>query len=100
MMKAVNADDFFVEDEPLEAVEAAFAAGRPVITHRPATARVTGAKFEVKATKNGQFMFNLRAANGVVIATSEHYATKAAALRAIETVRATAADAEIESTLA
>ena len=33
-------------------------------------------KFEVKATKNGQFMFNLKASNGEIILTSEMYKTK------------------------
>ena len=35
--------------------------------------------YVLKTAKNGQFMFNLKAANGQVILTSEMYTTKAAA---------------------
>jgi uncharacterized protein YegP (UPF0339 family) len=52
--------------------------------------------FELKSTKSGQFMFNLKAGNGQVIATSEHYTTKAAALNGIESVKKNAADAAVE----
>jgi uncharacterized protein YegP (UPF0339 family) len=45
------------------------------------------AKYEVKTTKNGQFMFNLKAANGEIILTSETYTTKAAAMNGIESCR-------------
>ena len=50
-------------------------------------------KFELKKTSNGQFRFNLKASNGQVIATSESYKTKAAALNGIESVKKNAADA-------
>lgn len=55
-------------------------------------------KFELKETKNGQFMFNLKASNGQIIATSEQYTTKAAALNGIESVRKNAADAKLDDT--
>ncbi len=45
------------------------------------------AKFELKKSKDGQFMFNLKAANGQVILTSELYKTKASAENGIESVR-------------
>ena len=57
-------------------------------------------KFELKATKSGQFVFNLKAGNGQVIATSEQYTTKAAALNGIESVKKHAADATIDDTTA
>lgn len=44
-------------------------------------------KYEIKKTKNGQFMFNLKAANGEVILTSESYTTKVAATNGVESVR-------------
>ncbi len=44
-------------------------------------------KFELKQSKDGQFMFNLKAANGQVILTSELYKTKASAEGGIESVR-------------
>ena len=50
------------------------------------------AKFEIKTAANGQFHFNLKAGNGEVILSSEQYATKAAALGGIDSVKANVAD--------
>ena len=44
-------------------------------------------KFELKKSKSGQFMFNLKASNGRVILTSELYKAKAGALNGIQSVR-------------
>ena len=44
-------------------------------------------KFELKNSKDGQFMFNLKASNGQVILTSELYKTKSSAENGIESVR-------------
>ena len=52
-------------------------------------------KFVVKATKIG-FVFNLKAGNGEVIATSEVYTTEAACMKGVESVRKNAADAKLE----
>ena len=52
-------------------------------------------KFEVFQDKSGGYRFNLKAANGEVIASSESYTTKAAAHQGIASVRANAADAVI-----
>lgn len=52
-------------------------------------------KFELKQTASG-FRFNLKAGNGEVIATSESYTTKAAALNGIESVRKNAGDAVVD----
>ena len=51
--------------------------------------------FVVKETANG-FMFNLKAGNGEVIATSEVYSSKDACLNGIESVKKNAALANIE----
>ena len=53
------------------------------------------AKFVVKKTSNGQFRFNLKAGNGEVIATSESYTTKAAALKGVDSVKKNAAGADV-----
>lgn len=53
-------------------------------------------KFELKTAKSGQFHFNLKAGNGQVIATSELYESKSAALNGIESVRENAADAVLD----
>jgi uncharacterized protein YegP (UPF0339 family) len=45
------------------------------------------AKFEIKDAKGGQFVFNLKAANGEVILTSETYKSKSGAANGIESVR-------------
>ena len=52
-------------------------------------------KFDLKKAKNGQTYFVLKAANGQVIAQSEMYTTKAAALNGIESVKKNAPDAAI-----
>ncbi|MDR3429450.1 MULTISPECIES: YegP family protein [Silvimonas] len=49
-------------------------------------------KFHLKQAKDGQYMFNLHAANGQIILTSELYHAKASALNGIESVRKNAAD--------
>jgi uncharacterized protein YegP (UPF0339 family) len=54
------------------------------------------AKFVVKKGPTGKFRFNLQAANGEVIATSEAYNTKAAALKGIESIRKNAATAAVD----
>jgi len=48
----------------------------------------------MKGTKGG-FHFNLLAGNGQVIASSEHYESKAAALNGIKSVQTNAPDATI-----
>ena len=53
-------------------------------------------KFELKKSKNDQYYFNLTAANGQVIATSEMYTTKDAAENGIASVQKNAPQAEIE----
>ena len=51
-------------------------------------------KFIIKTVKTG-IMFNLKAGNGEVIATSEVYTTEAACKNGIESVKKNAPDAEI-----
>ncbi|MBK5306276.1 MAG: YegP family protein [Frankiaceae bacterium] len=93
-------DDFLVEDEPVEAIEAAFAAGRRVVTSRPepplAATQARTLAFILKRTRDGQFRFDLMSGSGEVIATSESYPTKAAALQGIESVKRNAAGAAVE----
>jgi uncharacterized protein YegP (UPF0339 family) len=48
------------------------------------------AKFELKSSKNGQFMFNLKAGNGEIILTSETYKEKTGALNGIQSVKTNA----------
>ncbi len=53
--------------------------------------------FELKATSDGQFVFNLKAGNGEVILTSEHYQAKDSAINGIASVQKNAAtDANFE----
>ena len=53
-------------------------------------------KFVVKKGTTGKFRFNLVSTNGQVVATSEAYNSKAAAMGGIRSVRSLAADAAIE----
>ena len=52
-------------------------------------------KFVVKRS-GSQFLFNLKASNGEIIATSERYTTKRAALDGIESVKSNAPGATTE----
>jgi uncharacterized protein len=54
------------------------------------------AKFVLKKGLTGKFSFNLVATNGQVIATSEAYESKAAALNGIKSVQTNAPDAKVE----
>lgn len=49
-------------------------------------------KFEIRKTESGKFMFNLKAANGQVILTSQVYEDKAGAETGISSVRLNAID--------
>jgi uncharacterized protein YegP (UPF0339 family) len=53
-------------------------------------------KFVLKKGSSGKFHFNLQASNGQVIATSEAYESKAAALNGIKSVQTNAPDAKVE----
>ena len=50
------------------------------------------AKFQIKKAKNGKFYFNLLAANGEVVLTSQMYASKATAKKGIASVQTNASD--------
>ncbi len=52
-------------------------------------------KFELYNDKAGEFRFRLKASNGEIIAVSEGYTTKAAALNGIASVKKNAPDAEV-----
>lgn len=53
-------------------------------------------KFVVKTTKSGAYVFNLKAGNGEVIATSENYSSEATCLAGVESVRKNAVAAKFE----
>ena len=50
-------------------------------------------KFELSQSENGQYHFVLKAGNGEVILSSEHYTSKASAENGIESVQKNAPDA-------
>ena len=54
------------------------------------------AKFVLKKNSSGKFHFNLHATNGQVIATSEVYESKAAAVNGIESVKKNAPVADVD----
>jgi len=53
-------------------------------------------KFVLKKGSSGKYHFNLHAANGQIIATSETYESKQSALNGIESVKKNAADARVD----
>ncbi len=52
-------------------------------------------KFLVKKTNNGKWHFVLKAGNGEIIAQSEMYESKPAALHGIESIKKNAPDADV-----
>ena len=54
------------------------------------------ARFVLTKNTSGKFHFNLLASNGRVIATSELYNTRAAAMTGIESIRKNAAGAALD----
>ena len=52
------------------------------------------AKYDLKKAKGAQYLFNLKAANGQVVLTSERYKAKASAKKGIESVRTNAKKAK------
>ncbi|MDR1763979.1 MAG: YegP family protein [Dysgonamonadaceae bacterium] len=54
------------------------------------------ARYEQKVSKNGKPYFNLKAANGQIIGTSELYESEAAMKNGIESVKKNAPDATID----
>lgn len=48
------------------------------------------AKFEIYLSRDGQYRWRLKAANGEIIATSEGYTTKYSARRSAEGIKITA----------
>ncbi len=53
-------------------------------------------KFVIKKGTTGKFRFNLLARNGQVVATSEAYGSKAAAMGGIRSIQKLAAEASVE----
>jgi uncharacterized protein len=53
-------------------------------------------KFVLKKGSTGKYHFNLTAANGQVIATSEAYESRESALKGIESVKANAPGAQLD----
>jgi uncharacterized protein len=56
------------------------------------------AKFVIKKGTTGKFRFSLHSTNGQIIATSESYNSKAAAMGGIRAVQKLASGAEVEDT--
>jgi uncharacterized protein YegP (UPF0339 family) len=60
------------------------------------TGDTLAAKYVLKRGTTGKFRFHLLSSNGKVIATSEAYESKSAAMKGIESVRKNAADAKLD----
>lgn len=57
--------------------------------------KCTNPKFEVFTDRAGQYRFRLKARNGLVIAASEGYTSKAACLKSVQSVQSCAVSAEL-----
>ncbi len=90
-----NAPDAGIKEIPAPEIDApnVDTPEAPVVEKaKPAPKKKASGRFELKTTKSGQFMFNLKAGNHEIILTSEEYTTKASALKGIESVRINAQD--------
>ena len=54
------------------------------------------ARYELKTASNGKFHFNLKAANGQVIGTSQLYATEASRDKGIASVKTNGASTQVK----
>jgi uncharacterized protein YegP (UPF0339 family) len=52
-------------------------------------------RYDLKASKNGKFYFNLKASNGKIIGTSEMYSTESARNNGVDSVKSNAPGAQI-----
>ena len=59
---------------------------------------MASAKFVIKKGTTGKFRFSLHSTNGQIIATSESYNSKAAAMGGIRAIQKLASAAEVEDT--
>lgn len=66
------------------------------VAEKPAKAASANGKFEIKRTSDGRYMFNVRAGNTQVIASSQIYSSMAACKNGIASVGANAPVAAIE----
>lgn len=80
----------------IESVRKSAAAAALENQTEPNPVTLSNPKFELYTDKTGEYRFRLRSRNGKIVAVSETYTTKAAALGGIESVRKNAAVAEIE----
>lgn len=92
--KATPAKEEKAEDSADEAEAIATAATSESIA-LPAKTGPVG-KFDLKKSKDGRFVFNLLAANRVIVATSQVYSSSAAAMNGIHSVIANAEKAPVE----
>ena len=83
--------NFIVAKGMREAAEKVVAAASGQREVQPEKKKRTGT-YEITRSKSGQFMFNLKAANGEVILTSQMYESKAGAETGIASVKANAPD--------
>lgn len=92
--KATPAKEEKAEDSADEAEKIATAETSESIA-LPAKTGPVG-KFDLKKSKDGRFVFNLLAANRVIVATSQVYSSSAAAMNGIHSVIANAEKAPVE----
>lgn len=80
----------------IESVRKNAASAHLEIQTEPGGPSLSNPKFELYTDKSGAFRFRLRSRNGKIIAISDDYTSKAAALGGIESVRKNAATAVVE----
>ena len=80
----------------MESVRKNAPSARLAVLTDPECPALSNPKFELYTDKSGAYRFRLRSRNGKIIAVSENYTSKSAALAGIESVRTNASEAEIQ----
>ena len=83
-------------EEPAPAKKAPAGKAEPAKAEPAEAAPLTGARFEIKRTSDGKYVFNVRAANTQIVARSQVYSSMAACKNGIASVGANAAVAAVE----
>jgi uncharacterized protein YegP (UPF0339 family) len=71
-------------------------AAKKAVTGRSMVKKAVTGRFIVRKGATGKYHFDLVASNGQVIASSESYKTKASALKAVQSVKRNAPDADVD----
>jgi len=96
MIEGVHRDDELAEiDLTEDEIDAMMAAAKPVEVVGPAWSAGVAMRFELLASDSGRYWWRLSLSDGRILATSEVYPTKQAALEAVGAIKRAVAGADL-----